>query len=62
MAELSQQKTEEPTLRDKFAVAALSGLLADINIFKSAKGKTMAQTYADKAYLYADAMLEARKQ
>ena len=43
------------TLRDEFAMAALTGLLADPRLV----GMTYA-TYAGEAYTYADAMLEAR--
>lgn len=44
---------EQPTLRDRFAMAALTGLLAD----PSEDGKGV----ATRAYGFADAMLEARK-
>lgn len=44
---------EQPTLRDRFAMAALTGLLADPN----EDGKDVAK----RAYGFADAMLEARK-
>lgn len=45
---------EMPTLRDQFAMAALSGLLSDPS---SSGPKGSAQA----AYEYADAMIEARK-
>ena len=41
------------TLRDQFAMAALTGLLAD--------GSFSANYHAGQAYLVADTMLEARK-
>jgi hypothetical protein len=47
--------SETLTLRDQFAMAALTGLLASC---KSAR----ANLYADDAYKMADAMLEARKE
>lgn len=45
-----------PTLRDQFAAAALGGMLADTN-FDATQHRV-----AEKAYLMADAMVEARKQ
>ncbi len=45
---------EQPTLRDKFAMAALGGL-----IFPNSHG--LSGAYARDAYLIADAMIEVRK-
>lgn len=51
--EQRQRWNEQPTLRDQFAMAALTGLLAH---------EACAATEASEcAYRYADAMLEARK-
>ena len=47
--------TETPTLRDQFAIAALTGILADHTRDDDHKG------HAANAYEYADAMLAARK-
>ena len=50
------------TLRDYFAAKALQGLLADPEPFDLWDGdKTIADTYAREAYVYADAMLRARE-
>lgn len=49
--ELERDSKEEPTLRDQFAMAALTGMLA--------RGFD-ARPRAQVAYEYADAMLEAR--
>jgi len=50
------------TLRDYFAAKALQGLLADPEPFDLCEGdKTIADTYAKEAYVYADAMLKARE-
>jgi hypothetical protein len=46
--------TQEPTLRDQFAMAALTGL-----IFKY--GTLHPSLVAEKIYVFADAMMEARK-
>ena len=43
----------EPTLRDQFAMAALTGILA--------RRPTSREDAAEEAYAYADAMMEARK-
>ena len=49
------------TLRDYFAAKAMQGLLADPEPFDLWDGdKTIADTYAREAYVYADAMLKAR--
>ena len=51
---------DQPTLRDQFAMAALTGIL--MNSFmgqQAAESPAKASTWA---YEYADAMLEARKQ
>ena len=47
--------SEAVTLRDKFAMAALTGLLVKIDSDDSMNA------YAEHAYKFADAMLEARK-
>ena len=50
------------TLRDYFAAKALQGLLADPEPLDLWDGdKTIADTYAREAYVYADAMLRARE-
>lgn len=46
----------QPTVRDRFAMAALTGFVA---IFESA---ATAEDFAKKSYELADAMLEARKE
>ena len=54
--------TQGMTLRDYFAAKALQGLLADPEPFDLEDGdKTIADTYAREAYVYADAMLRARE-
>jgi len=52
--ELTGRAEQQPTLRDRFAMAALQGLLAANN------GRTL-QGSISVAYEIADAMLEARK-
>lgn len=47
---------ETKTLRDEFAMAALSGMLADPDT-----GDVLALVIGKTAYEYADAMMEARK-
>lgn len=48
--------SEQPTLRDQFAMAALTGLLS------TSHGQAESVVdQADTAYRYADAMMEARK-
>ena len=44
------------TLRDLFAMSSLNGLIYDVGI-----NEENVQNYANKAYLIADAMIEARK-
>ena len=46
----------EPTLRDKFAMAALTGILAG-----SPNKEIGPEDYAHDAYMFADAMIEARE-
>lgn len=59
--------TTDSELRDRFAMAALTGLLAQtgsVLALKTASGgtsKTAAQYAADLSYELADAMMEARK-
>ena len=48
--------TKELTLRDQFAMAALTGLLAALEY------DTPADRIAEQSYAAADAMLEARKE
>lgn len=50
-------KIPEVTLRDLFAMSSINGLIYDVGI-----DEENVQRYANKAYLIADAMLEARKQ
>ena len=47
-------EADMPTLRDKFAMAALQGLLADHSL------NAPKDTFAERAYKYADAMLKER--
>ena len=46
---------DQPTLRDQFAMAALTGLLASCKTHR-------VDTYVRDSYQMADAMLEARKE
>jgi hypothetical protein len=48
-------KSERATLRDQFAMAALTGITRGTPV-------SAAQSAATCAYLFADAMLEARKE
>ena len=48
-------EADMPTLRDKFAMAALQGLLADHNM------NAPKDTFVEYAYKYADAMLKERE-
>lgn len=50
-----KQLPEQKTLRDEFAMAALTGLIANPQNMNALKQN------AEAAYRYADAMLEARK-
>jgi hypothetical protein len=50
---------EEKTLRDEFAMAALSGALANPNL-KAHKLDTDPHTFARDMYKLADAMVKAR--
>ena len=54
--ELTARAEQQPTLRDRFAMAALTGLLAGDSV-----GGLSANGAAYGAYEIADAMLEARK-
>ena len=49
------RKIPEITLRDLFAMSSINGLIYDVGI-----DEENVQRYANKAYLIADAMLEAR--
>lgn len=49
-------KIPEITLRDLFAMSSINGLIHNVCISEGS-----VQKYANKAYLIADAMLEARK-
>lgn len=54
-------KPEDPSLRDYFAGLALQALLyAEEDPLDKAALKGSAPSYAERAYLLADAMLEAR--
>lgn len=56
--------SEEMTLRDQFAMAALQGMLAGRELPKSTRGGIEYIIVNDRAivaYAFADAMLEARK-
>ncbi len=53
-SEVENRKKME--LRDRFAMAALTGLLADSNL------DTDENSFAKLAYTYADAMLKAREE
>lgn len=56
----AEMDAETRKLRDEFAMAALTGLLADPNPFDTVGGETVEQAYAEAAYSYADAMLAER--
>jgi hypothetical protein len=52
------------TLRDYFAAKAMQGMLSNSNItfpINKEDHRTDAEKYADDSYIFADAMLEARK-
>ena len=53
--EVETPEPERATLRDQFAMAALTGLMIRIKITSSPAG------FANLAYQYADAMAEARE-
>ena len=53
-AKAQQREAEELTLRDRFAMAALTGL--------SVMFRGSAEEFAEMAYKRADAMLQARKE
>lgn len=53
--ELIQYEANKETLRDKFAAKAMQGILS------ASFGSVTADDVAHTAYVYADAMLEARK-
>ena len=63
--ELTGRAEQQPTLRDRFAMAAQQGLLAAENKdwrYKADQGGPSLQEKAtSEAYRFADAMLEARK-
>ena len=50
------RKMPEVTLRDLFAMSALNGMLSNTDSFG------LYEQQSDIAYMYADAMLKARKQ
>ena len=50
------ESTEQPTLRDRFAMAALQGMLAEPKIEPPSMTR-----YVGAAYAFADAMLKARR-
>jgi len=51
--------SEQPTLRDRFAVAAMQSFAALSEGYTGHQGQI--KSMCDDAYLWADAMLEARK-
>lgn len=67
--EIAAQKMMQPArdtmareeLRDKFAMAALTGILVNIESTDSVDRGGLRKIVADAAYRVADAMLEARK-
>lgn len=59
-AERQRLAEEQPTLRDRFAMAALTGLIMCANIFIPPQENRAAKLSAE-AYRLADGMLEARK-
>lgn len=57
-----EKKHKRERLRDEFAVAALTGMLASPAVVEGVEfGKNGRMSMAHVAYEYADAMLEARK-
>lgn len=62
---IADDMDECATLRDRFAMAALQGLLAgespEVGMFTSDDEKTGVQKVAESAYAHADAMLVTRK-
>ena len=61
LEEISSVLAVRRDLRDSFAMAALQGFLADPTPFEQLpKHESIAETYAEEAYTYADAMLAAR--
>ena len=57
----TQTTVEQVTLRDQFAMAALTGLLANPKLAETALKKGPSW-FDEVAYEYADGMLEARKE
>jgi len=53
--DLSLRVAEKPSIRDQFAMAALTGMCADPEL------TSLCDRVAKHAYLLADAMMEARK-
>lgn len=61
-AKLAKQLCEQQeTLRDKFAMAALNGLIHSWFEYDGEVGIPVEKTFSVMAYEYADAMIEARK-
>lgn len=60
LAELDEQEEYEERLRDEFAMAALTGMLANPDV--EIKDSDVAKCFSVSAYQFADVMLEARKE
>lgn len=60
----SEREPDTPvkTLRDEFAMAALGGLLGRPWDHLDLDGKVLCSLWAESAYIFADAMLAARKE
>ena len=58
--ENAELRREQPSLRDQFAMAALSGILASVISDKSEHALINETLIAEEAYVIADAMMEAR--
>lgn len=56
------QPPESPTLRDQFAMAALTGLLSDPETQKETEGDDPFAHFSNAAYEYAHAMMRARSE
>lgn len=57
-------KASNPTMRDQFAIAAMTGFMCNTELMEAIGGKSIVESF-DKAaavcYGMADAMMEARK-
>jgi hypothetical protein len=58
--ENAELRREQPSLRDQFAMAALSGILASVISVKSEHALINETLIAEEAYVIADAMMEVR--